>query len=60
MNREELANLGLMYSINPAFFRHYGHLFTQEGLAFISRLDGDDLTELINFIIEAEEKEMKK
>ena len=37
---------GNKFVINPAFVRHYGHLFTQEGLEFISHLDGTELLKL--------------
>ena len=38
---------GNNFVINPAFVRHYGHLFTIEGLEFISKMDGSQLHELI-------------
>lgn len=38
---------GNKFVINPAFLRHYGHLFNIEGLEFISKMDNSELTELI-------------
>ena len=38
---------GNKFVINSAFVRHYGHLFTTEGLEYISKMDGSQLNELI-------------
>ena len=41
---------GNKFVLNPAFFRHYGHLFSIEGLEVISKMDGSQLNELIMII----------
>lgn len=38
---------GNKFVINPAFLRHYGHLFSIEGLEFISELDSNQLHEIV-------------
>ena len=45
---------GNKFVINSAFVRRFDHLFTIEGLETISHLDGKQLVELIDILIEVE------